>query len=1453
MRADELFAILKKNLARRERHVWIGGDRAHVELSRLDSGELVDVARILKEEAARHPEILWAEVHQGTSRAVICGRKGELTRELALALVIEAELRAGVHRAELPRASHPMDRSREEQHLLELIGEAIGMLIGTGLLFSIIPKSRSFGLLASVLTAVRNVPRLRRKLDERFGFERVDLVLGLLSSLALGPAQRPLQNLVGIVEHAVLGSELAVRRRLFESREAELGRIVEAPPIRPRPERPVPLPPGPIEEYSDRAWAIALGSFGFSLLSTRSVQRAFGALFGAIPRPAQLGREVFVASAHRFLAARRMLVLDDQALRILDRVDCLVIEGGIVPESKTVFGRVEVAQGRNEERLLAVAKELFDPENPLRVARRGVVALGPVGALGLSLDPRLKETAEQLASGGEVVLGLAEEQEVVLLIEVRMRSRVGIEELVALAHEAEMRVIVATGDREILQTIPADDTLLPGEDLWRGVRQLQRDGHVVCVLSHGDSRALDVADLGIALLSPGKPVPWSAHVIAHDDLDDVRALIEAARGARLASRQSVKVALVGAGIGAVASAGGILPLSGGRVLTIVHLGALAAMANSARLYAELVRRQLPPARDPTPWHALAPTGALTRLGSSLEGLTQAQVIKRSPRRMARPRPVLELLSAMGDELLNPLVPLLAAGAGVSAAVGSTSDALMITGTVALNAAIGGYQRYYTERAVRALQRGREVNCLALRDGRTQELRAEQLVVGDVILLARGDAVPADCRILTAEALEVDASGLTGESLPVVKSAAASFAETAADRSSMLYAGTVVTSGKATAVVVATGTAVEARRGSVGVRSRVRETGVERRLRELMDMTAPVALFAGAGVVGTGILRGRKMSELISSAVSLAVASVPEGLPLLATAAELAAARRLSRHGAIVRNVRALESLGRADTLCLDKTGTVTEGSVELREVLADDPDDALALALLASPLRVSGFEHTDPIERALHRRAESHDQASFGVFEERRGELPFEANRTYSAAYGKYRGRLLFAVKGAPEAIFSAIRAEDAEALARAREQAEELARSGRRVLAVARKWLPDDAVPSHEDVRDLELVGLLSFHDPIRKSARRALEDLRRAGLRSVLVTGDHPSTARAVAIELGISVEPYVVTGAELSVMSDDELNARAGDVDIFARVVPSQKVRVVRALTRAGRTVAMVGDGANDAPAIRLASVGIAIGARSAQAAQNAADIVLTEPKIETLLEAVVEGRALWDAVKDAVSILVGGNLGEIGFTLGAGLVSGRPPLSPRQLLLVNLFTDVAPAMAIAVRPPKAAELKDLLAHGPEASLGVKLTRDIGSRAAITALGTGAAWSIASLIGDRRGASTTALLSLVGTQLGQTLSSGDENREVVVTSLVTLALLGMVVQTPIVSGMFGCRPLGPVGLGIAFGSSLSATLIGRYAPDLFSQEGIRGTASAALNQAPLALPPGEPVPQEPLIQEA
>jgi cation-transporting ATPase I len=270
------------------------------------------------------------------------------------------------------------------------------------------------------------------------------------------------------------------------------------------------------------------------------------------------------------------------------------------------------------------------------------------------------------------------------------------------------------------------------------------------------------------------------------------------------------------------------------------------------------------------------------------------------------------------------------------------------------------------------------------------------------------------------------------------------------------------------------------------------------------------------------------------------------------------------------------------------------------------------------------------------------------------------------------------------------------------------------------------------------------------------------------------------------------------------------------VFARVTPAQKVRIVRALQRAGRVVAMVGDGANDAPAIRLANVGIAVGEQSTTAARAAADILLTDARLETLVDAVLEGRAMWAAVRDAVSILVGGNLGEIGFTLGAGLLDGRPPLNARQLLLVNLLTDVAPAMAIALRPPAPRSHAALAHEGPDASLGELLNRQIAGRAAITALGASAAWGIARLTASRARANTVGLVALVGTQLGQTLVSGGMSRPVIITSVGSAAALAAIIQTPGLSQVFGCRPLGPIGWITAVGASAAATGASIVLPD-------------------------------------
>ena len=271
------------------------------------------------------------------------------------------------------------------------------------------------------------------------------------------------------------------------------------------------------------------------------------------------------------------------------------------------------------------------------------------------------------------------------------------------------------------------------------------------------------------------------------------------------------------------------------------------------------------------------------------------------------------------------------------------------------------------------------------------------------------------------------------------------------------------------------------------------------------------------------------------------------------------------------------------------------------------------------------------------------------------------------------------------------------------------------------------------------------------------------------------------------------------------------------MFARVTPSHKVRVVRALQRTGRVVAMAGDGANDAPAIRLADVGIAIGQQSTSAARGAADVVLTDERVETLVHAIVEGRAMWASVRDALSILIGGNLGEIGFTLAAGLVDGRPPLNARQLLLVNLLTDVAPAMAIALRPPSQETLESLADEGPDASLASPLNRDIAWRAVVTAAGAGGAWAVGRLTGSAARARTIGLAALVGSQLGQTIASGGMSRPVVLTSIGSMAALFTVISTPGVSQFFGCRPLGPIGWSTALASAGVATYASVKLPEV------------------------------------
>ena len=443
----------------------------------------------------------------------------------------------------------------------------------------------------------------------------------------------------------------------------------------------------------------------------------------------------------------------------------------------------------------------------------------------------------------------------------------------------------------------------------------------------------------------------------------------------------------------------------------------------------------------------------------------------------------------------------------------------------------------------------------------------------------------------------------------------------------------------------------------------------------------------------------------------------------------------------------------------------------------------------------------------------------------RLAERAFESSRGFEAVLVQGpEATTRMVVKGAPELLLSRCSqiacgsqplpaGEDAPRLLAI---IEGLAKTGLRVIAVAEREVASAelaASPAQEllaDPQGLCLRGFVAFRDPARPSARPALEGLARAGVRVVMITGDHASTAHAIAHEVGLPGAGNVLSGTQIAALSEAELEQAALHTSVFARVTPAQKVRVVRALQRAGHVVGMVGDGANDAPAMRIADAGIAVGKDCTEAARGASDLVLADARIDSLVDVVVEGRAMWTAVRDAVSILVGGNLGEIGFTVAIGALTGSSPLTPRQLLLVNFLTDIAPSMAIALRPPSVHDLATLREATPQTALGPALDREIISRAIATGMGAGSAWMAARMTGGRVRARTVGLVGLVGSQLGQTMLKGNHSRAVTWTSIGSFAVLGLIIQTPGLSQLFGCKPIGPVAWGTGLVSSAGVTLL-------------------------------------------
>lgn len=992
----------------------------------------------------------------------------------------------------------------------------------------------------------------------------------------------------------------------------------------------------------------------------------------------------------------------------------------------------------------------------------------------------------------------------------------GVSALVAAIREAAQDFVVATGDGGSGTDLDPDLVVAGGRHLAESVRELQREGRVVAVVAGGPGAALAAADCGIGVDGTDAS-PWGAHLLCRT-LFDAALVVDATKTARTASRRVVTV--TGAG-SLVAGAFALGPRPGAAQRMVLTMSASSLIAIGAGVWtaAELSGRRIPvDDGDPVSWHALADDDVMARLGTSVAGLSASEAEAR--RRELPPARSPGLGSLMVAELSNPLTALLAAGGLLSTVAGSMSDGLLITGVLSVNALVGAAQRLQAERAIHQLTSSISTRVVSVRrENARVSVPPEQVVDGDVLLLEAGDIVPADARVVSASAVEADESSLTGESLPVAKAVDGVPPETAvADRTPMVYAGTAIAAGRAEAVVVATGDDTEARRGTA-IGAHAPESGVEARLQELMHKTVPVVLAAGGLLTGSTLLRGAPVREAVSTGVSLVAAAAPEGLPFLATVAQSSAARRLSRQGVLVRNPRVLEALGRADVLCFDKTGTLTEGRLQMRSVSDGEITEEMPFVdgrrrlVLAAALRATppprGEELPHPTDQAVVDAA-----AAVGVAPElgavgwwKTVSLPFSSDRGFHAVLGQTTGGPLLSVKGAPEVILSRcdawrrgdrVVALDEPTRRQLERTVEDLAGKGLRVLAIASR-----SASGRNDLDDarivrLEFSGFVTVADVTRSSAAEPIAMLRDAGIAVVMLTGDHPRTAAAIGSELGL-VDGGVVTGSRLDQLDDDELVEVVEHATVFARVTPSHKVRIVKAYQRLGRVVAMTGDGVNDAQAIRLADVGVAFGPRATPAARAAADLVIVDDRVETLIASIVEGRAMWASVRDALALLLGGNLGEAIFTTGATLVTGRSPLNARQLLAVNLLTDLAPALAIALQRPLTSHV-DLRRAGPEDSLGGQLTRQIAVRAGTTAGAAAVAWTVARVSGTSTRAGTVALAALVGAQLGQTLVVGYRSPLVLASGLLSTGVLVTIIQTPGLSRFFGCRPLGPVGWAIA-----------------------------------------------------
>lgn len=804
-----------------------------------------------------------------------------------------------------------------------------------------------------------------------------------------------------------------------------------------------------------------------------------------------------------------------------------------------------------------------------------------------------------------------------------------------------------------------------------------------------------------------------------------------------------------------------------------------------------------------------------------------------------------------DQFKDAMILILIAAAIVSFVVvcveqnwGELFEPALILLIVILNAIMGVYQEGKAEKALDALKNMSAPHARVIRDGKESIIDASQLVPGDIIKLEAGDFVPADAKLIHSAGLKSEESALTGESVPSEKDYLAEVKEGAplGDRQNMVYSGCSITYGTATAVVTATG--MDTEMGKIAGlldNEEDTQTPLQQKLAQLGKYLGIMALAACAVIFVVGLVSGTPVLEIFMTAVSLAVSAIPEGLPAIVTIVLSIGVQRMVRKNALIRKLPAVETLGSASVICSDKTGTLTQNRMTLTKAYADGDSDTELISssnsekirelLMYGTLCCDGsvvFEDDeekhlgDPTETAIIVAAHKNgmEQGDLGEKYPRLAEIPFDSDRKLMSTVNRIDGKIVVIVKGAFDVMAKRCISGDLDA---AKQMTESMSGDALRVLAIAYKEI--DALPeqitSEELENGLHFMGLVGMIDPPRPEAKQAVALCRRAGIKPVMITGDHVVTASAIAKELGILLDTdKAITGAELDAMSDEELDKQVENIAVYARVSPENKIRIVKAWQRKGQVVSMTGDGVNDAPALKAADIGCAMGITGTDVAKGAADMTLTDDNFATIVDAVKEGRGIYANIKKVVGFLLGTNIGEVLTVFFAMVLWQKTPLLSMQLLWINLVTDSLPAISLGMEAVE----DDVMDHKPKPKnegifakgLGVKVVLQGVMFAIITLVGFVIGEKVTGTI---EGGQTMAFTVLSLTQVLQAYNMRSDhsifkigvftNHKLNWSSLISVLLVAFVLFTP-VRIAFGLVLLEPWLYLVALGLIVAPTIV-------------------------------------------